>query len=115
MNGGGLYYYPVSGSGFVVALTSADVYDEHMSKKLTNNKTVLAVGDTSYGGKAQTEPLREKNVTIFLTVPHPKNNKYPLTSWQEALLDFRSKIECVWDILKEHMRLVRLEQQLPLV
>ncbi|MCR4277782.1 MAG: transposase [Candidatus Berkelbacteria bacterium] len=89
-----------------LALTSADVYDGHMSKKLTNNKTVLAVGDTSYGGRAQTEPLRERNGTIFVAVPHPKKNKQLLAIWQKQLLDFRSKIECVWDRLKEHMGLV---------
>lgn len=89
-----------------LALTSADVYDGHMSKKLTDRKTVLAVGDTHYGGKTQTEPLRQKNGTIFLAYPHPKKNKGLLARWQKILLDFRSKIECVWDQLKEHMRLV---------
>lgn len=89
-----------------IALTSADVYDGHMSKKLTNNKTKIAVGDSHYGGRAQTEPLREKNSTIFLAYPHPKQNQKLLAKWQKVLLDFRSKIECVWDQLKEHMRLV---------
>lgn len=89
-----------------VALTSADVYDGHMSKNLTNNRTVIAVGDTHYGGKAQTELLREKNGTIFVAYPHPKQNQKLLAKWQKFLLDARSKIECVWDQLKEHMRLV---------
>jgi hypothetical protein len=89
-----------------IALTSADVYDGHLSKKLTNKYTKIAVGDTSYGGRAQTEPLYEKNGTIFLAYPHPKQNKKLLAGWQKLLLDMRSKIECVWDQLKEHMRLV---------
>jgi len=89
-----------------VALTSADVYDGHMSKKLTNRYTKLAVGDTHYGGKAQTEPLRKKNGTIFIAYPHPKQNKKLLAGWQKLLLDFRAKIENVWDCLKEHGKLV---------
>jgi len=95
-----------AGQFCAVALTSADVYDGHMSKKLTDDKTIIAVGDTHYGGKAQTEPLREQNGTIFLAYPHPKKNKQLLASWQKLLLDYRAKIECVWDRLKEHMRLV---------
>ena len=89
-----------------VALTSADVYDGHMSKNLTNNQTVIAVGDSHYGGRAQTEPLREKNGTIFLAYPHPKQNKKLLAGWQKMVLNWRSKIESVWDQLKEHMHLV---------
>ena len=89
-----------------VALTSADVYDGHLSKVLTNKYTKIAVGDTHYGGKAQTQPLFEKNGTIFLAYPHPKQNKKLLAGWQKILLDMRSKIECVWDYLKEHMRFV---------
>jgi|SRR3989344_3267396 len=89
-----------------VALTKADVYDGHMSKVLTNNQTKIAVGDTHYGGKAQTEPLRERNGTVFVAYPHPKQNEKLLAHWQKLLLNYRSKIECVWDQLKEHMRLV---------
>lgn len=89
-----------------VALTSADVYDGHASKVLTNKYTKIAVGDTSYGGRAQTEPLFHKNGTIFLAYPHPKQNKKLLANWQKILLNFRSKIETVWDYLKEHMKFV---------
>jgi hypothetical protein len=89
-----------------IALTSADCYDGHLSKKLTDKHTKIAVGDTHYGGRAQTQPLYEKNGTIFLAYPHQKQNKKLLAGWQKLLLDMRSKIECVWDYLKEHMRLV---------
>jgi hypothetical protein len=95
-----------TGQFCAVALTSADVYDGHMSKNLTNSQTKIAVGDTSYGGKAQTEPIRERNGTIFVATPHPKQNKKLLAAWQKILLDMRSKIECTWDYLKQHMHLV---------
>ncbi len=89
-----------------IALTPADAYDGHLSKKLTDKYTKIAIGDTHYGGRAQTQPLYEKNGTIFLAYPHPKQNKKLLVCWQKLLLDARSKIESVWDYLKEHMRLV---------
>ena len=96
----------VKGQLCAIALTSADVYDGHLSKKLTDKYTRIAVGDTHYGGRAQTEPLYKKNGTIFLAYPHPKQNKKLLAGWQKLLLNARSKIECVWDRLKEHMRFV---------
>ncbi len=89
-----------------VTLTSASEYDGHQMKRLTNRQTKVAVGDTHYGGRAQTEPLTKKNGTIFLAYPHPKQNKKVLAYWQKVLLNFRSKIESVWDYLKEHLGLV---------
>lgn len=89
-----------------VTLTSASQYDGHELKRLTNRTTKVAVGDTHYGGRAQTKPLNSRNGTIFLAYPHPKQNKKVLAHWQKILLSFRSKIESVWDYLKEHLKLV---------
>jgi len=89
-----------------LTLTSAAQYDGHEMKHLVHYATRIAVGDTHYGGKAQTDPLTKKYGTLFLAYPHPKQNKKLLAPWQKLLLDFRSKIESVWDILKEHMGLV---------
>ncbi len=89
-----------------LTLTNASQYDGHEMKRLMNEKTKIVVGDTHYGGKAQTGPLQRKYGTIFLAYPHPKQNKKIMTLWQKQLLDFRSKIESVWDLLKEHSKLV---------
>lgn len=89
-----------------LTLTSASQYDGHEMKRLMNEKTKVVIGDTHYGGKAQTEPLQRKYGTIFLAYPHPKQNKKVMAEWQKLLLNFRSKIESVWDLLKEHKKLV---------
>lgn len=89
-----------------LTLTSASQYDGHEMARLVNEHTRIAVGDTHYGGKAQTEPLHRRYGTIFLAYPHPKQDKQLMAGWQKLLLDFRSKVESVWDLLKEHSKLV---------
>lgn len=89
-----------------LTLTSGSEYDGHQTKNLVNRHTRIAVGDTLYGGKAQTTPLQKKYGTIFLATPHPKQNKKVMAAWQHLLLNMRSKIESVWDTLKEHKKLV---------
>lgn len=89
-----------------VTLTSASQYDGHEIKRLVNRKTKVVVGDTHYGGKAQTGPLHRKYGIVFLATPHPTQNKKVMAGWQKVLLDFRAKIESVWDLLKEHKKLV---------
>jgi hypothetical protein len=73
---------------------------------LVGRSPCLVVGDTSYASKR----LREFfwNWRIFLLAPvNPRSGaKHPMGNWQKKLLDARSKIECVFDYLKEHLHLV---------
>jgi hypothetical protein len=44
--------------------------------------------------------------TIIIAPPHPKQKRKVSTPWQIDLLNVRSKIESVFDYLKEHLHLV---------
>ena len=44
--------------------------------------------------------------TVIIAPPHPKQKKKIAVPWQISLLNIRSKIESVFDYLKEHMNLV---------
>ncbi len=44
--------------------------------------------------------------TIVIAPPHPKQRKKMMTAWQHLFLKVRSKIESVFDFLKEHLQLV---------
>lgn len=50
--------------------------------------------------------LWERFGTIVVAPPHPKQKQKLLTAWQYLLLRLRSKIESVFDYLKEHLHLV---------
>jgi hypothetical protein len=43
--------------------------------------------------------------TYILAPPHPKQTKKVLASWQLFLLRKRTKVECTFDYLKEHLLL----------
>lgn len=74
--------------------------------KTLNQYAKIAVGDTLYGAKVMGEIIRERYGTIIIAPPHPKQKKKIMTAWQYFLLKSRSKIESVFDYLKEHMNLV---------
>ena len=98
----------VDGRGRICAatLTPASEFDGHQSKNLTDGATKVAVGDTHYGGAAQTRPLTQKNGTVFLAYPHWKKSRLLMSPWQKKLLDMRAAVECAFDALKEHLGLV---------
>jgi hypothetical protein len=89
-----------------LALTGANVYDAQMEHLLLNKHARLAVGDTLYGASVMRERMWRRYGTIIIAPPHPKQKKKITTSWQIDLLNQRSKIESVFDILKEHLHLV---------
>lgn len=89
-----------------LALTDASVYDAQMEHLLLNEHTRLAVGDTLYGARVMRERMWRRYGTIIISPPFPKQKKKIATPWQIALLNVRSKIESVFDILKEHLHLV---------
>lgn len=96
----------VEGALCGIALTSASVYDAQVMVKILNKHCVVAVGDTLYGARVMGEIIKKKFGTIIIAPPWPTQKKKVATSWQINLLNQRSKIECVFDFLKEHMHLV---------
>jgi hypothetical protein len=89
-----------------LALTSANVYDAQAMVRILNEQCVLAVGDTHYGAKVMGTIIKKKFGTVIIAPPFPKQNKKVATPWQIDLLNQRSKIESVFDYLKEHLHLV---------
>lgn len=89
-----------------LALTDASVYDAQMEHLLLNVHARLAVGDTLYGASVMRERMWKRYGTIVIAPPHPKQKKKVTAPWQIDLLNQRSKIESVFDYLKEHLHLV---------
>lgn len=89
-----------------LVLTPANVHDAQMMPKLVNKHTKIGVGDSHYGAKVMGRILFEKYGTIFFAPPHWKQRKKIATPFQNKLLSERSKIESVFDYLKEHLHLV---------
>jgi len=89
-----------------VALTPANVYDAHAMPLILNEYAKLAVGDGTYNGGIMRRKIFEMYGTIVVAPPHPTQKKWLMAPWQEALLNARAKIECVFDELKEHLNIV---------
>ena len=89
-----------------VALTPANIYDAQMMPNILNEYTEIAVGDSHYGAKVMQRYIWEKYGCVVITPPHFKQKRKLSAPWQIHLLNQRSKIESVFDILKEHMHLV---------
>lgn len=88
-----------------LAFTPADTYDGHVMPQLVN-RTKVVVGDSHYGDKIAREKMWKLFGIVIVAPPHYKQNKQLMAKWQEILLSLRAKIECTFDILKEHLHLV---------
>lgn len=89
-----------------LCLTPADVHDSRPEPVLLNRYAKIAVGDSTYGGRAMNEYIFEQYGTIIIAPPHFKQNKKLMAKWQHFLLEMRSKIECTFDYLKNHLGLI---------
>lgn len=89
-----------------LVFTPASHNDTQQIPKLLNTQAKLAVGDTLYGARVMREWIFEHYGTIIVAPPHPKQRTQLLAPWQFRLLRLRSKIESVFDVLKEHLHLV---------
>lgn len=89
-----------------LALTDASVYDAQMEHLLLNKHCRIAVGDTLYGARVMRERMWRRYGTVIISPPFPKQKKKIATPWQMKLLDQRSKIESIFDYLKEHLHVV---------
>jgi hypothetical protein len=77
-----------------------------MLPELLRGHVHIAVGDTHYGGRVMRDFVYERFGTIVLATPHAKQKRGMMTRWQRQLLRRRTKIEAVYDALKEHLHLV---------
>lgn len=89
-----------------IALTPANVHDAQMIPKLLDQNCRLAVGDSIYGASVMRRHIWERYGTVIISPPHWKQKRKIATPWQIDLLDVRSKIESVFDYLKNHLNLV---------
>lgn len=89
-----------------IAFTPANVHDAQVMPRIINNRTKVAVGDSLYGASVMRRIIWERYGTVIIAPPHYKQKKKLATLWQNELLSMRSKIESVFDVLKEHLHLV---------
>jgi len=89
-----------------IVFTPADRYDGQLLEQLVNESTRVAVGDSHYGASTTRRKVWKNFKTIVIAPPHYKQMKQVMAGWQQLLLDLRSKIECTFDTLKEHLGLV---------
>lgn len=89
-----------------LALTPANIYDAQAMPKILNEHCRIACGDTLYGARVMGKKVWETYGTVIIAPPWPKQKRKVAAPWQTQLLSFRSKIESVFDYLKEHLNLV---------
>ena len=89
-----------------VHFTSANEYDAQEVEKIILGSTKILVGDSHYGASVMTKRLYKKYSIITIAPPHYRQRKKLMTNNQKKLLRMRTKIEAVFDYLKEHMYLV---------
>jgi hypothetical protein len=85
--------------------TGANEYDAQLLPYIINKQQIL-VGDTLYGASVMRKRIWKEYGTIIISPPFPKQNKKITTPWQNKLLNMRSKVESVFDYLKNHLHLV---------
>jgi hypothetical protein len=89
-----------------VMFTPANIYDAQVLPNILNAYAKIACGDTLYGARVMRERIWKEYGTIIISPPHPTQKKKLVARWQSALLNYRSKIESVFDYLKNHLHLV---------
>jgi len=95
-----------TGSLCSVVFTPANVHDAQVMPKLLNQHTKIAVGDSHYGAKVMGRKMWEEYGTIIIAPPHFTQKRKVVADWQQYLLSIRSKIESVFDYLKNHLSIV---------
>ncbi len=95
----------LNGSLSTIHFTGANEYDAQMLPHIINGQDIL-VGDTLYSASVMRNHIWKKYGTIIISPPWPTQKKKISTPWQNALLNIRSKIESVFDYLKNHLHLV---------
>lgn len=88
-----------------VYFTPANEHDGQQIPHLVNDATVIAVGDGTYNASVMRRKMWREHTAYILATPHPKQNQKLLEQWQLLLLRKRTKIECTFDYLKQHLLL----------
>jgi hypothetical protein len=88
-----------------VYFTAANEHDGQQIPHLVNDATVIAVGDGTYNASVMRRKMWREHRAYILAPPHPKQDKKLLEAWQLLLLHKRTKVECTFDYLKEHLLL----------
>jgi hypothetical protein len=98
----------VNGAGQLsgLAFTPGNVYDGQVVTQVVRPETKIVVGDSHYGDKIAREKLWREHGIIVVAPVHYKQTTRLMAKWQETLLNWRSKIEATFDLLKEHLPLV---------
>jgi hypothetical protein len=96
----------LSGSLCAVRITPANIHDAQVLEKIVNKHSTLAVGDSHYGARVMRERIWKNYGTLIISPPHFTQKRKVMTEWQHLLLNIRSKIESVFDYLKNHLHLV---------
>ena len=86
--------------------TPANTHDIYGMPRILNEHCAVAVGDTSYGAKVMGRIIHEHYGTVIIAPPHPKQKKKLVPPEHLELLNQRSKIESVFNYLKEHLHLI---------
>ena len=94
-----------SGQLAAIYFTPANEYDGQQIPHLVNDATIVAVGDGTYNASVMRRKMWREHQAYILAPPHYKQNKKLLAQWQLLLLRKRTKIECTFDYLKEHLLL----------
>lgn len=89
-----------------LVFTPASYSDTQQIPKITNERTRIVVGDTLYGASVMRAHIWKRYGTIIVAPPYPQQKTKLMAPWQFQLLRLRSKIESVFDVLKEHLHLV---------
>lgn len=95
----------LTGQLAAVHFTAANKHDAQQVPYLVNDYTAIAVGDGTYGASVMRKKMWREHKAYVLAPPHPKQNKKLMTEWQHLLLRKRTKVECTFDYLKEHLLL----------
>ncbi|MBI4836224.1 MAG: hypothetical protein HY817_03110 [Candidatus Abawacabacteria bacterium] len=82
------------------------MHDAQMLPVLMRTTMRIIIGDSTYGAHVMREKIWEKFGILVLAPPHYTQKTQLMTWWQWRLLNARSKIESVFDYLKEHLHLV---------
>jgi hypothetical protein len=93
----------LSGSLCATYITPANVHDAQVMPKILNKHAKYTVGDSHYGAKVMRQHIWETYGTIIITPPHFTQKRKIMTEWQHLFLNVRSKIESVFDYLKNHL------------
>ena len=87
-------------------ITGVNEHDNQVMEKLVNEHTRILVGDSHYGGSVQRRRLWRLFKTTVIAPAHASQKRKILTGMQLKLLRLRPKVEAVFGILKEKVRLV---------